>query len=408
MGKITVNQIINYKKVKDVSQLITEKQFIELNKITLYYDTKTIKNRLQNIRDFIINNVETKWLGRLRIITNKLKNDVISEYATKIRYGNNWETKRNNLREKVRVNKDKFIEKYGEQIGLEKWKERNSKVISYGLNAAVSRYGEEEGRKRWEATLKLKVNTMAINKKIRPYRNGRTLSEYQDRYGVELGYDKWLSRNNKQSYRFSLQYYFDNYGEINGLTEWNNYCLKMEKTTLKSFILRYGVEEGTIRYNSFVSKIKYAQSVDFFIGKYGKDVGLIKYKEYLTSKISYFKDKYSKISQDLFWNIFSKLNNDDRSKCYFYELNDEYSFFVWENKMTIINVDFKLSNKIIEFDGDYWHSKPEQKEIDNRRDDFLVKKGYIVKRVKEGDYKNKKEIIINECLNFLKNDTNFE
>ena len=76
--------------------------------------------------------------------------------------------------------------------------------------------------------------------------------------------------------------------------------------------------------------------------------------------------------------------------------------------MTIINVDFKLGNKIIEFDGDYWHSKPQQKEIDNRRDDFLVKKGYIVKRVTEGDYRSKKEIIINECLNFLKNDTNFE
>ena len=112
MGKIKMEQFLKYKKIKDIKDLITEHQYNEINKLFYYYDTITIKNRLTNIRDFILNGVDSNWLGRLRIITNKLKNDVISEYSCKIRYGNNWEQKQNVLKEKVKMDKNNFIKKY--------------------------------------------------------------------------------------------------------------------------------------------------------------------------------------------------------------------------------------------------------------------------------------------------------
>jgi hypothetical protein len=399
---LTIEQIISYKKIIDIKQMITKKQYEQLEKVAEYYNVKTIKNRLTNIREFILNNVEDHWLGRIRIITNKLKNDVISEYACKIRYGNNWELKQNNLKTKVRMDKDNFIKKYGEEEGTLRWQERNLKVKSYGLKYAIARYGKEEGKKRWEKTLNQKIQTMSERKKIRPYRNGRTLAEYQERYGVTHGYKLWDERNKRQSYRNSIQGFIDKYGEIDGKLKWEEYRKSMALTTLESFVKRYGETLGKERYDSFIQKIKYSATIDYYIEKYGEIDGLTKYKENKLSKIYQFQNKYSKISQDLFWSIYPKLTTNEG--CYFYELNTEYTFYVWEDNMTIINVDFKLGNKIIEFDGDYWHSKPEQIKKDKQRDDYLRKKGYIILRIRESDYRNDKNKIINECLNFLKND----
>ena len=402
MGKISIEQFLKYKKIKDIKKLITQKQYDELERVFSYYDTKTIKNRLQNIRDFIINSVETRWVGRLKIITTKLKNDVISEYSCKVRYGDNWYKKRETLKDKVRMDKNNFIKKYGEEDGTKRWEERNKKTISYGLKPAIMRYGDIEGRKKWEETLRRKIKTMSEVKKIRPYRNGRTLVEYQKRCGIEEGYKKWVQRNEKQKYRFSLFFYIDTYGEEIGVKKWEEYCDSMCKTTLKIFIEKYGQDTGTERYNKYVERIKYGQSEEYYINKYGEKNGSIKYKEFTISKISNFKDRYSKISQDLFWNIFESLNNENREKCFFYELNYEYCFYVWEKNMTIINVDFKMGNKLIEFDGDYWHSKESQKQKDINRDGYLTKKGYFIKRIKECDYRTNKQHIINECLKFLK------
>ena len=70
--------------------------------------------------------------------------------------------------------------------------------------------------------------------------------------------------------------------------------------------------------------------------------------------------------------------------------------------MTIINIDFMYGDKVIEFDGDYWHSTENQKEKDRLRDEYLISNGYQVLRIKESEYKKDKEKIINECLLFLK------
>ncbi|NLD48299.1 MAG: DUF559 domain-containing protein [Clostridiaceae bacterium] len=59
-------------------------------------------------------------------------------------------------------------------------------------------------------------------------------------------------------------------------------------------------------------------------------------------------------------------------------------------------VDVLLKNKkiIIQWDGVYWHSKPERKKLDISQDAYLKKCGYEVLRFTDKDIKNNKEKVI--------------
>lgn len=64
-------------------------------------------------------------------------------------------------------------------------------------------------------------------------------------------------------------------------------------------------------------------------------------------------------------------------------------------------VDFYIPNgkKIIEADGDYWHSIPEVKERDKRRDYFLKRKGYCILRLSETEINDNPLPKIKDFLN---------
>jgi len=82
--------------------------------------------------------------------------------------------------------------------------------------------------------------------------------------------------------------------------------------------------------------------------------------------------------------------------------------------------DFKYNNKIIEYNGDYWHCNPKYYEEDyfhkfkqcfagdiwkedKIKKEAIERLGYDVKIVWEDDYLTNKEKVIEECLEFLKN-----
>ena len=56
-------------------------------------------------------------------------------------------------------------------------------------------------------------------------------------------------------------------------------CAKKSCVTLQNQINKYGLEEGTKRFNEYVEKQRYAGcSLDYFQTKYGNEEGLLKYK----------------------------------------------------------------------------------------------------------------------------------
>jgi len=380
MIKIDVENVINRKTIKPLylKGVLTQRHKNEINNICDVYNSVTIKNRIKNIHDFIKYDVDgtIPWVKRLEIIQKELNNDIASKYALEIRYGKcNVDKKRFELGVKFSHTLEKYIEKYGKIIGNEKYDEylRKSKT-PWGLKGCVDRYGEIEGKKKWVERLNKKINTQNERKKIKPYRNGRTLNEYQNKYGVKLGYFKWKKRNEKQSYRFSKKYYINTYGSEKGNIKWVEYKKSMDKTSLKSFINRYGEKDGINKYESYLSKIN--------------DSGVF----------------YSKSSQKLFWLIYNQLSDDKKKLCRFAKLNGEEYFIVNKFGFNNILVDFKCENKIIEFDGDYWHLNKKQIEIDKLRDEFLTSKGYQILRVRDSEFEVNKEKVIKECIKFIKNE----
>jgi hypothetical protein len=62
------------------------------------------------------------------------------------------------------------------------------------------------------------------------------------------------------------------------------------------------------------------------------------------------------------------------------------------------HIDFLMDDKIIEFDGSYWHKEPK---YEIAKDAFLQHKGYKILHIKEQDYYNDPKTTVEKCLNFL-------
>lgn len=120
----------------------------------------------------------------------------------------------------------------------------------------------------------------------------------------------------------------------------------------------------------------------------------------------------SEISQNLFWAIYNNLET--KSNCYFNELNNEYKIYIEEKDKYLFgddyiylnksryNIDFLYGDKIIEFDGTYWHQDEYAIKKDIIKDKFLLEKGYKILRIPEKDYVENPEQTIQRCLTFLK------
>jgi hypothetical protein len=319
--------------------------------------------------------------------------------------------------------KQAWIKKYGIEDGLRKWEDQKKKYgrtkaqlrdqygdkyvdelskkkSSYSLESCINRYGEIEGPKKWQDRLNKKIETQRKRKDAgHVYKNGRTLLEYQKRYGIEDGYKRWKKRNGRQSYMASKQRYIDEFGEHLG----SEICKSIkDNSSLNYYIRKYGKKEGTDRYIERCSKC--AITEEKMISKYGKEIGRLKYKEWLLkvteTKNGLFKRGYSLISQKLFWGVYNNLSVNLQEKCYFAELNTEYQFFVnHENNYLnkIIMPDFKCGKCIIEYDGEYWHDK----ELDKHRDALLESKGYVTLRIHGKEYQQNEKECITKCIKFI-------
>lgn len=120
-------------------------------------------------------------------------------------------------------------------------------------------------------------------------------------------------------------------------------------------------------------------------GTYGKNVG------------------FSKISQELFWKIYKKLSDNLKNKTYFTKLNKEFDHY------KKYFYDFVISNiKIcIEYNGEYVHpnkeklTEDEKYEYDQIKLNALRKRGFEILIVWDSEYKKDPEKVLQECLNFI-------
>ena len=118
---------------------------------------------------------------------------------------------------------------------------------------------------------------------------------------------------------------------------------------------------------------------------------------------------YSKISQQLFNEIMLVIGN-EYSNVYYATNNPNLDFneYMVHDNNTQCNffLDFyvKDNNKVIEFDGDYWHGeKRGNQKRDKEREEKLKALGYVnILHVKERDYKANPQKVVDECVEFIR------
>lgn len=188
----------------------------------------------------------------------------------------------------------------------------------------------------------------------------------------------------------------------------------VSNTTIEFYIERgFGEEES----KKMLSDRQNTVSLSSLQNKYGDIEGKIKYDERNEKWLKSLhgngnlKSGYSEISQDLFRNVETRRPGNYK----FFTKNRE--MVVGSASLDFVDLDTK---KVIEFNGDIFHANPSiYKSTDNpnpfikdkssqfiwdrdySRNEKIESLGYKIFIVWESDYKNNKEQIILDCINFL-------
>lgn len=194
-------------------------------------------------------------------------------------------------------------------------------------------------------------------KKIASMTVGVTEKSMIRKWGKEKGLKKWKEYCDKHSYIASKDAYIDKYGKKEGLSKYYN----DRAMTLQMCIKRHGIEKGTVMWNEYCERQRYTCSKEYFIKTYGQKIGIPKYENYVEKRknnifqLQECSNTFSRVSQDLFMDLESKLNDND--EIYYNNKNKEY---VIKYKSYCYFLDFydKTKNIVIEFNGDYWHCNP--------------------------------------------------
>ena len=246
-----------------------------------------------------------------------------------------------------------------------------------------------------------------------------SLESFIRRFGEEEGKKKFDVYSKRQAYTCSKEYMKETRGWTD--EQWKEFN-RSRASTKENFIKRYGEELGTTKWDKYCAYESYAgNSLEWFITKYGKEEGNRIYLD-VCNKRSLFR-AYSKRSQDLFKRIDAKLGNLSVDSRYF-EKNYEFEVFInIDGIRRMVKLDYLLNGKVIEFNGDYWHANPsiyhsgdlidihnELKTVDDiweadaKRNKAIEDLGYEVKVVWEEDYEKDRDKLVDECVKFLKED----
>jgi len=125
------------------------------------------------------------------------------------------------------------------------------------------------------------------------------------------------------------------------------------------------------------------------------------------NKSKFTNTGYSKVSQKLFWSLYELCKN-DYEHVFFAEkdmnngINGEYCLITEDKKVFLLDFFVKDTGKIIEFDGDYWHGeKRGNQERDRLREEKIRSMGYMIHRVKERDFNNNPQKVLQECIKYV-------
>ena len=154
---------------------------------------------------------------------------------------------------------------------------------------------------------------------------------------------------------------------------------KSRAVTKENLVKKYGKDIGIHRWNEYLQKQHYSKTLDYLIEKYGEEKGLEEYKRICREKLltkENFIRKYGEIDGIAKWKSYldgiscgysktaikfiEKIVHANKEDHKLFYGENEKKFDIFENGFTYVLVDLydETTNKVIEFYGDFWHANP--------------------------------------------------
>ena len=187
------------------------------------------------------------------------------------------------------------------------------------------------------------------------HRIGQTLPNLIQKYGIEEGTKRYEKRCQRLRGKRTIEYFVKWYGEEEGKKRHKEYHDKyIGFQTLEWFIHKYGEQKGREAYDE-TCKNK-ALTLANFIRKYGEELGRQKHEEYCRERFNKFSQ--SNVAMELFNQL---MENDDvkSHKIWFDGHPKEFGKYLHEiGRYVFFDFFDETTGRIIEFNGDYWHANP--------------------------------------------------
>lgn len=260
-----------------------------------------------------------------------------------------------------------------------------------------------------------------------------TLNNLIKKYGEDEGKIRWDQYKQKQAYSNSYEYKNKKHGWT--LEEFNQYN-SSRAITIENMIQKHGEEVGVNLWEKYCERQAYTNTLNYFVEKYGTDLGKQKYievnrkkgvnnPEFLSEQLGVSLDEAVDIilsrqrsgiySSNLELEFVDCLEQEIKTS--FEYSNKTKPFGKWSIYLnTYVVYDIKHLDCIIEFNGDYWHANPKMflpevtirgtkaKDIWNR-DQLKLQTardlGYRVLTVWESDFKNNKEETLKQVAKWI-------
>lgn len=256
------------------------------------------------------------------------------------------------------------------------------------------------------------------------------------KYGEDEGRLRWAEYCAKQSRSNTFEYKRDRYGWTKDQFDAFN---KTRASTLENMIARHGEVHGLLKWEVYCERQAYTKSLNYFVERYGAEVGSQRYSEINQLKIFNIDNiqRVHKCSYDVARDIIESRNV---SPLYTSELEKE---IVCELEIKLgTSIDYSINSKqycvygnskpnfydivhnrrAIEIYGDYWHCNPAKydsnfyhphmqslaKDVWAR--DFQkiqlieVERKIPVLVVWENEYRNNKEGVLEACIQWIRSE----
>lgn len=243
---------------------------------------------------------------------------------------------------------------------------------------------------------------------------------------------KTTEQQRKERSPFSKEFYNKRNLSENDRDQFNK---KIAKVRSYNTTLEYYTNKGysEIEARELLHNRQKTNTVQSYIKKYGEELGIIKFKErnkiwsiniesrYKTNEFSKMPKTFGLISSEKEKQLIKDIINSidiNEFECYWSESPNKQLCLFDETKKRNLYYDFCYKNKIIEFNGDFWHQNPQIYEstnvntINNMTAESIWKKdkekielanklGYEVLIIWESEYTNNIVNTIQKCKEFI-------